>query len=173
MKNKLQKILLISSITLLSASMIATIGAITYAGYQRTQIIKDSTTGSNLTIAGEGKRMSSYYLDLGIWGTIDNSGYNFYAMAFKNDDHSKFEWILGVSSGDNYRYTFDVVSYDKIVFCRMSSSNTPTTFAHSYRTDSGGYSTDLTSYLSFEENKVTYQITGWHGASFEAVGFWR
>ena len=174
MRDKIKKPLLVLSITLLSVSCAAAIFGISYAGFERKKTIEDPTMDSNLTIAGQGKRLTSYYLDLGIWNGLDASTYNFYALAFKNSDHTQFTWVLGILDGANYRYTFDVVGKDRIQFCAMPKSyGAPSTFDHRNRTDSSGYSTDLTYELSFESNKVTYQITGWHGDSFEAVGYWR
>ena len=175
MKRNNKIALLLSSALLSIFSAGIYIGAFSYAGYQRTATIPDPTTAADdtLAISGEGTRLKSYYLDLGIWGTISNTGYNFYGLVFQNADHTKFEWILGISDGGNYRYTFDSLKYDRIQFCRMSNEYTPSTFNHRDRTDSDGYSTDLTYELTYSDSYSTYQITGWHGNSFEAVGYWR
>ncbi len=182
MKGKLKKTLLISSIALLSVATGVSIGAITYAGYQRAEIIEDPTTSSNLSVSGQGARVSPYYLDIGIWGTIDNSGYSFWALVFKYNSGNTpvtLKYIKGTLNGATYEYAVNTVSYDRIKFFRTNSSNdetlaTSTNYQHSYyTTTSPGMATDGTGELEFVSNKSTYQVTGWHGDFIDAVGYWR
>ena len=177
MKSTTKKVLLIASIAFLGvSSMIAFAGA-TYAGFEKKETIIDKTSGSDeLEISAQGIRMTTYYLDIGIWGNADNSSINFYALVFKNDDHTTFEFILGTPDGSNYKYSLDRAVYDRIKFCRMSSSNTPEDYEDSDMTDNGGYSINATHNLSFDSRKTTYQITSWTSTGaygFLSAGEWR
>lgn len=174
--------MLIWSIALLSVVSIATISAVTYAGYQRKHVVIDPTTSGNLQIAGEGKRMTSYYLDIGTWGTIDNTGYSFWALIFvynNGNTPTTLKYVKGTLSGSNYKYDVDRAVYDRIKFFRTASSNdstltNSTNYQHSYYTSSSpGMATDATAEMSFNSNYVTYQVTGWHGSWIDCEGMWR
>ena len=166
---------------------------ITFAGYERKVIIEDPTktgsTSNNLLIGSDGKRLTSYYLDIGIWGTIDNTNYDFYAVAFDNSSFvnsapQTFEFIKGELSGYNYKYRVDTEKYDRIKFFRTENSNEASLnqnnalFTLSYYAASSpgvGIATDGTGYLAFPPSLITFQITGWHTSSsnLDAVGYWR
>ena len=183
MKNGIKKTLLVASLALLTVAVGVSTASITYAGYQRTKIIEDptKTAGSKLTITGQGTRLISYYLDLGIWGTIDNNGYSFWALLFKfnNSTPTVLKYVKGTLSGVNYQFTVDTAKYDRIKFFRTASSNdatlaSSTNYQHSYYTStSPGMATDASGELSFVSGMVTYEITGWHGGFIDAEGHWR
>ena len=182
MNDKLKRALLISSITLLSVGTLGFIVGTTIAGFERKKTLLDPTTSDSLLIAADGQRLTSYYLDLGIWGTIDNTGYSFWALIYVYNGGSAptvLKYVKGTLDGSNYRYSIDRAKYDHIKFFRTASSNdstlaSSTTYGHSYYTDtSPGMATDGTNLLEFSANNITYQITGWHGNTKDAVGYWR
>ena len=183
MKRGLKKALLICSVALFSVAVGATVGAVTLAGYERKEVIKDPITSNDLIIAGEGVRLTAYYLDLDIWGQIDNTGYSFWAMVYKDtgSDPTTVKYIQGSESGSNLSYSIDRAKYDRIKFFRTDSTNdttlaTSTNYGHSYYTDTDpGMATDATDNLAFVSGKVTFQVTAWHGGSFakNAYGMWR
>lgn len=182
MNYRVKRILTVSSIALISIGFFGTIAGFTVAGFERKKIIKDPTTDTNLSISGDGKRLTSYYLDLGIWGTIDNTGYSFWALTYVyngGSDPVTLKYTKGTLSGSNYEFRIDKAIYNRIKFFRTNSSNdstlnSSTTYGHSYYTDtSPGTATDATGLLEFSSGNVTYQVTGWHGEYIDAVGFWR
>ena len=181
MKSKTKKTLLISSIALLGVAIAGTAIGISVAGFERKTIIKDPTTNTNLSISGQGTRLSTYYLDLGTWGTIDNTGYSFWALVFEYNGSTptNLKYIKGSIDGYNYRFNVDRTVYNRIKFFRTSSTNdstleSSTTYQHSYYTSSSpGMATDATGELEFSSGNVTYQVTGWHDNWIDAPGYWR
>lgn len=95
------------------------------------------------------------------------------------NDPVTLKFVKGTLDGSNYIFGIDRAVYDRIKFFRTSSSNdatltSSTTYTHScYTSTSPGMATDATGLLELSSNQTTYQITGWHGNSLDAVGYWR
>lgn len=181
MKTGMKRLSMIGASALLLLSAAVSFSTYVYAGYQRQQIIQDPSTSSNLGISGEGKRLTSYYLDIGLWGTIDNAGISFWALVYKDNGDSTptvLKYIKGEVNGSNYSYSLDRAVYDRIKFFRTASSNDETlaassTYSHSFYTSGGGLAYDASAQLSFDSTKVTYQVTGWHSNWIDCSGYWR
>ena len=189
MKNNFKRILLISAIALLTMGLGGVAITLTIAGYERRQPVIDPTKmpATNLTITGEGQRLTRYYLDAGIWKSASDSYNSYWALVFvyNGGTPTTLKYIHGVADGDNYHFDIDRTEYDRIQFFRTSPSNdstltNSTTYTDSYYTDAtptAGYAINSSDQKEFESGKSTYQITGWDGGTGVGVknsaGYWR
>lgn len=189
MNNKNKKVLLISSITLLAVISISVGISMTIAGYERKQPVLDVTKSpaTNLTITGDGTRLTHYYLDAGIWKSATDSYDSYWALVFvyNGGTPSTLKFIHGVADGDNYRFDIDRIVYNRIQFFRIDPTNDSTlegstTYTDSYYTDAtptAGYAVNSSDQVAFDANKTTYQIIGWDGGTGvngkNSYGNWR
>ena len=190
--------LYISSFIMLSATIAGASYGISYALYQRGEILgkTESSSFTELNIGSEGAKNVSIYLKYTAW-TI-TSGVNFYMLKWnqtkieKNEsDTTAFKWVkqdaspVTIDSVSYFVFDFDPSFYNRLSFHRVEDTVLTAksitdlvatgTFAQRYNKDSGGVTSNSTTELTKPKTSNVYEVTSYTSSGsygFLSSGSW-
>ena len=188
-------ILYISSFIMLSATIVGASYGISYALYERGDVLGKTETSSftELNIGSEGAKNVSIYLKYTAW-TI-TSGVDFYMLKWnqakieKNEsDTTAFKWVkqqaspVTINSVNYFVFDFDPSFYNRLSFHRVEDAvlgitdlEGTGTFAQRYNKDSGGVTSNSTTELTKPKTSNVYEITSYTSSGsygFLSSGNW-